>query len=216
MALSSGMLMGTNRIHLFFLGMALLFWNPVSYYLLYKNTPSFQYEGFLIFYSVVFVFGFLTAYLIYRNRIREKLKNRVLSACILGILFAALVLVNKSMGEPVKEKEGLIYVPGTEVKFKTVEFEYRVLINSVGLRDKELKLDKGDKFRIVCVGDSWTLGWGVNLEETYPKRLEKFLRQKEKNVEVINCGKAGAHTSTYKSNLERILPVLKPDLVLVG
>ena len=208
--------MRTNRIHLFFLGLALLFWNPLSFYLLYKNTPSFQYKGFLIFYSLVFVLGLLVGYLIYRNRIREKLKNLVLSAGILGILFATFVIVNKSIGEPIKEKEGLIFVPGTEVKFKTVEFEYSVLINSVGLRDNEFNLDKGNKFRIVCLGDSWTIGWGVNLEESYPKQLERFLRGKGQNVQVINCGQAGAHTSIYKSQLRKILPVLKPDLVVVG
>jgi lysophospholipase L1-like esterase len=66
------------------------------------------------------------------------------------------------------------------------------------------------------VGDSWTIGWGVNIEDSYPKQLERFLVEKGRDVEVINCGKAGNSTSNYKSELKKILPVLQPDLVLLG
>ena len=209
--------MGSNKIYLLFAAVALLFWNPLSFYLLLENTPALESKAILIFYSLIFVFGLLVLYLLYTNRIFQKLKNPILSLSFLGILFAIVIIINKSIGVTTNDKkEGLIFAPGTEVRYKSVEFDYKVSINSLGLRDNEFNLEKEKKFRIVCLGDSWTIGWGVNLEDSYPKQLEKYLRSKGKNVEVINCGQAGSYTSIYQSQLKKILPVLKPDLVLVG
>jgi hypothetical protein len=66
------------------------------------------------------------------------------------------------------------------------------------------------------LGDSWTQGWGVQLEDSYPKQLEKYLRSNNKNVEVINCGQTGAYTTLYLQYLEKLLSTLKPDLILLG
>jgi len=209
--------MPTNRIYTFFIGLALLFWNPLAYYLLYKNTPSFDIRWILIFYSIIFLIGLGILYLFHRNRIHPKLKNPILSISVLGILFAFMALVNSIIGKKeLNEKEGLIFIPGTEVRYTSTEFDYRVSINSLGLRDNEFNPRKGDKFRIICVGDSWTIGWGVNLEDTYPKQLERYLKAKGKNIEVINCGQAGNYTTIYARQLKKLIPALQPDLVLVG
>src|SRR6266404_8721279 len=49
-----------------------------------------------------------------------------------------------------------------------------VTINSQGLRDREIPLERtpGTE-RIMMLGDSFVLGWGVPLEETISKRLER-------------------------------------------
>jgi hypothetical protein len=146
--------MGMNKIYIFFIALALTFWNPLTYYLLYKNTPVIVVRGIFIFYSIVFILGLTVVYLLHKKLIPQKLKNPLLSISIAGILFALLVLVNAAIGkEEPKEKEGLIFVPGTEVRYKSVEFDYRVSINSLGLRDREFNINKGDKFRIICLGD---------------------------------------------------------------
>ncbi len=44
---------------------------------------------------------------------------------------------------------------------------------------------------VVCVGDSWTFGWGVEPEEAYPSRLEQMLRPNI-DADVINLGNPGA------------------------
>ena len=66
-----------------------------------------------------------------------------------------------------------------------------VSINSQKLRDREFSFKKPDGMtRILMLGDSLTFGWGVNIEDTTSKILEKSLGQQlgKNNVEVINAG----------------------------
>lgn len=69
-----------------------------------------------------------------------------------------------------------------------------VKINSDGFRDREYTFKKNEStFRIIVIGDSITFGIGVNLNETYPKQLERLLKiyYKNKNFEVLNFGVPG-------------------------
>lgn len=68
----------------------------------------------------------------------------------------------------------------------------RVEINSRGLRDIERPLKKpADVLRILALGDSYTFGVGVDLEETYVKQIQSRLSQDYPKVDVINAGVAG-------------------------
>ena len=43
-------------------------------------------------------------------------------------------------------------------------------------RDDEFEVEKPkDTFRVISVGDSFTFGWGVANDETYPQQLEELL-----------------------------------------
>ncbi len=58
---------------------------------------------------------------------------------------------------------------------------------------------------------------GVNIEDSWPKKLETYLKKSgTTNIEVINCGQPGKSTLGYKKNIAKVVPLLKPDLVLVG
>jgi hypothetical protein len=68
-----------------------------------------------------------------------------------------------------------------------------VQINSQGLRDYEYSLTKpAGVYRIMLLGDSTTLGWGVPLNNTTSKILERSLNAKllpgYDRVEVLNAG----------------------------
>ena len=77
-----------------------------------------------------------------------------------------------------------IYVMGTHVK-----------INSKGLRDREFSYERpSGRMRILMLGDSITFGWGVSLEETTSKRLERLLRKQGFDLEVINTGVGNTNT----------------------
>lgn len=92
---------------------------------------------------------------------------------------------------------------------------YRVYINSQGLRDNELIFKEG--FKIFCIGDSFTFGTGVNLEDTFVQKLEKQLRLSfpQLNVEVINAGHGGASIDfEYEVLKQKGLPV-KPNIVIL-
>jgi hypothetical protein len=111
---------------------------------------------------------------------------------------------------------GLLFPPGSRAVYETLEFRSEVRINSLGFRDREIIVDKPDGARVLLVGDSTTFGWGVRLEESWGKLLEKQLRARGVAVEILNLGKPGASPRDYADLAERAVPWLKPDLVVVA
>jgi lysophospholipase L1-like esterase len=94
-----------------------------------------------------------------------------------------------------------------------------VEINSHGLRGPETPYEKpAGTFRILNLGDSVAMGWGVREEDTYGRRLEQWLNDQgadDLRYEVINAGVPGW-------NLENALVYLQveglkyePDLILL-
>lgn len=93
-------------------------------------------------------------------------------------------------------------------------------INSLGLRDREYSYDKpADTYRILVIGDSVTFGFGVRLEETYSKRLEKMLNDKYgaqgRRYEVISAGVGNYNTTQELAFLKLEGYKYKPDFVLL-
>jgi lysophospholipase L1-like esterase len=67
--------------------------------------------------------------------------------------------------------------------------------NSKGLRDREIPYAKApEKLRILMLGDSLTVGWGVAVEDTFPKRVERMYAAKGVDAEVINAGVGNYNT----------------------
>src|SRR6266516_3569691 len=80
---------------------------------------------------------------------------------------------------------------------KTWEYKTTIRTNSLGLReDKEYGQKQPDTYRILAIGDSFTMGVGVDLADTYEKVLERFLQSKSygRTYEVINAGVPGYYT----------------------
>lgn len=79
------------------------------------------------------------------------------------------------------------HVPGASARLMGVD----VTINSRGLRERDIPYEKpAGTRRILMLGDSLTFGWGVHVESTASKVLERELnaRRRESAVEVINAG----------------------------
>ncbi len=95
----------------------------------------------------------------------------------------------------------------------------RIRINSFGMRGGEIALQKslGQK-RIVMLGDSFTFGLGVNVEDNYPQNLERLLREKfpSENFQVLNFGVSGYDTRDEAAELARKVEAFSPDLVVIG
>lgn len=111
--------------------------------------------------------------------------------------------------------EGLLYElkPGLDTVFKLVPF----ITNSRGLRDKEYSLEKPQgTYRVAVIGGSFTMGSGVDIEETFHSRLEERLNEEpgELNYEFINFGVAGYTMGNKLSVLEHKVLEYDPDLVL--
>jgi hypothetical protein len=87
--------------------------------------------------------------------------------------------------------------------------------NSRGFRDREVAIPKPPgTCRIVCIGGSTTLE-GPRNDLTYPKLLEKRLREyfQTDRVEVINCGVEGLD-SQYAADRAEDYAALEPDLIV--
>ncbi|MCC7066212.1 MAG: hypothetical protein IT456_25685 [Planctomycetes bacterium] len=90
--------------------------------------------------------------------------------------------------------------------------------NRFGMRDREdLALQKpAGTQRIVCLGDSFTLGWGVRQEHNWPVLAEQELRRQWPKVQVINGGGTGsAYVDEYELALRHRHGRFGPDLVVV-
>lgn len=104
-------------------------------------------------------------------------------------------------------------------KFRTAFWNVTYKINSLGLRDKEYYPKKPDNtYRILILGDSFTEGWGVEQEQSYPKQLEQMLKEKVtgKKVEVINAGVASYSPVLEYLYLKEKGLQLNPDLVILA
>jgi len=109
-----------------------------------------------------------------------------------------------------------VHVPNSRAFLMGVD----VRINSRGLRDYEYPLEKAPGvFRIMILGDSTTLGWGVPLERNVPKILESELNQAGlpgyKRVEVINAGVGNYNTVQEVTYYQTEGRAFHPDLVIL-
>ncbi len=73
-----------------------------------------------------------------------------------------------------------------------------------------------DGFKILVVGDSFTLGRGVKLEEVYPARLEATLRADRHPVQVTSYSFPGWNSRAEAEAVARDLDRYAPDLLIVG
>lgn len=80
--------------------------------------------------------------------------------------------------------------------FANVEFRTEVFVNSRGLRDDEASLEKPE---IIVLGDSHSMGWGVNQNETFPKILARKTR-----VTVLNTGISSYGTAREVESVLRL------------
>jgi hypothetical protein len=90
--------------------------------------------------------------------------------------------------------------------------------NSHGHRDVEVPLKKPPGvFRIMVLGDSFTVGSNVRQEEAFPKALERRLRNSfGPHVQVVNAGTGGWEPFQYAQYFEHYGYRFEPDLILIG
>lgn len=104
------------------------------------------------------------------------------------------VLVTRSTGhcdqlDPLVKFKG---IPNTTCTSRTPEWDVVNTQNSFGLRSPETSLQKpSGVYRILFLGDSFTHGYGVHADASFPSLVEKKLNEKFKGnpkIEVINSG----------------------------
>jgi hypothetical protein len=105
--------------------------------------------------------------------------------------------------------------PGSHYEWQDITVD----INSHGLRGAETTYEKpASTIRILNVGDSVAMGWGVREEATYGRRLESLLNQKaadEQHYEVINAAVPGWNLENELAYLQAEGLKYDPDLILL-
>ena len=94
-----------------------------------------------------------------------------------------------------------------------------VVINSHGHRNKETPINKPPGItRVVMLGDSLTLGWGVPSKNTVSERLEVLLNENggEKRFEVINAGVGNTNTEMQVARFLADEVKFSPDIVVLN
>jgi len=93
-----------------------------------------------------------------------------------------------------------------------------VHINAAGIRDRDdiTQAKPTGERRLLCLGDSFTFGWGVRDEDGWVRLLETQLRSGGNDVRTVNCGAAGALcVDEYEYGLMHRFGAFQPNAVLV-
>jgi lysophospholipase L1-like esterase len=103
--------------------------------------------------------------------------------------------------------------PNSRARLMGVE----VAINSRGLRDREIAYERTPgTLRILMLGDSFTEGWGVPVEQTWSKRIERLYAQRGISAEVINAGVGNYNTVMEVSWFLAEGRKYRPDIVVLN
>lgn len=151
----------------------------------------------------------------YLNKISSKYINYSLIIISTVFLLITSIIIDRMSGFFLSI-DGIIFRPNTISYYETSEFKFTAKINKYGFRDRDFNVDKINKQRIIIIGDSFTYGWGVNIEESWPKILEYNLVNRGFDLEICNLGKPGGSPADYVNIAERAIPILKPDVVVVA
>ena len=115
---------------------------------------------------------------------------------------------------------GFEYIPGSETQSRGRGHDVQIKINSLGFRNEEFEVEKGDAYRILLLGNSFSVSYGCEMEESLPASLQRALENEfaselnGKKIQVINVSNMGYRTFQYWRAYQRWVGILKPDLIL--
>lgn len=171
---------------------------------------------------------FLITVILYETRFREIMTRiwLVLLSVIVGFVLletlASFVLV-EPLSPPLVPDEYRHHklIPNTQSYFEQRDFSYIQRVNNFGLRGKDITIKKPAKvFRILMLGDSFTMGKGVEDNETVPFIVEELLKSQrakpQDTIEVLNGGVDSYAPILSYIQLTRDLKLLEPDMVILN
>ena len=109
--------------------------------------------------------------------------------------------------------------PGFHGTASTPEYRTELRVTAQGLRDeREYGAKPAGVTRVLAIGDSFTMGVGVDLENTLVKRVQGLLGADgaARRVEILNGGVAGYSTNQEVTFLDAYGTAFEPDLVVLG
>jgi peptidoglycan/LPS O-acetylase OafA/YrhL len=105
-----------------------------------------------------------------------------------------------------------------QVHLRYNNYSYTVRTNSLGLASPEIHPVRPtqDTFRILTLGDAFTMPEGVEYPLSYPALLQEFLQSdlSPRQVQVINAGVTGYGPVEESQQLAELGPLFRPDVVV--
>lgn len=144
-------------------------------------------------------------------------KKIILVIASLFVAFFVSVIVDRFLGIYLN-KIGYFkaMVPNVTKIYDTNEFNIVAKTSSQGIRNDEVNIPKPkNTFRILAIGDSFTYGWGVDLDKTWIKLLEKKLQVKNKKVEIVNAGDPGIGLTRIRQVCRAYESQFDPDVIFI-
>lgn len=142
-----------------------------------------------------------------------------LVADLLAGYFLIVPLSPELVPDPIRHHK---LVPNAHAKFEQRDFSYVQRNNNLGLRGEEITADKpSSTYRIVILGDSFTMGKGVEDDQTFSFKLQAILEnelhkceRRIDHIEVLNAGVDSYSPLLAFLYLSQELVSLRPDLVV--
>ncbi len=117
---------------------------------------------------------------------------------------------------------GFIHRPNATAREKSREYNVSYRINGEGLRDREYGAKTDRTFRVLLLGDSFSVSHGLEIEDSLSRQLERALQAAADGdglgvqVQVVNAAVGGYSPFNYWKAYERWQGMYRADAVLVG
>jgi hypothetical protein len=166
--------------------------------------------------------------LLSRTRHRVLVGNVWLATCSVAVTYLILDLAAgwiliRPLSPPLVPDQVVHHrlVPDSYAEFQQRDFSYLQRVNKHGLRGQEFATEKAPgTYRVVMLGDSFTMGKGVEDDQTFSVLVERFVNEKKgprcKTMEVLNGGVDSYAPILSFLQLKRDLQPLHPDLVVLN
>ena len=82
---------------------------------------------------------------------------------------------------------------------------YKIFTNNLGFKDKSNRKISFKNRNILFIGDSFTEGVGIKYDETFVGIIEKKLKKKYDDIEILNAGVQSYSTSIYLSKIYHLV-----------
>jgi hypothetical protein len=147
---------------------------------------------------VVYLIGELIVYLRYRDRI---------------VIFPRHVTDVRYGDYRIRQN-----IPNARYRHKSIDGTWSFEINKNGFRDTtDYEYEKPEGIlRVLVLGDSFTIGYEVDQDETYSAVLERYLEKHGVRAEVLNAGMSGNSTAEALVFFEHEGVRYEPDVVVLG
>lgn len=106
--------------------------------------------------------------------------------------------------------------PDCRLELKTNQLDADFYTNSQGFRAKEEIPKISQKEQVLFIGDSFTYGFGVKLQDVFSTVLQEKVDRMNKEIEIVNAGVVGYGTDQQYLYIKELCNTIKPKLVVMN